>query len=301
MGNSIRTCVSGGDVIESTSIEKCSSVSYHDCKQENFSCISSEVPFKPEASPQESEEFPPREPISSDANQEIIEALDQIFILCESGIDSTIAYIRNLHPDVDLVINDTRSYMINGAQVDMTPLQISAACGQVKVISQLLDCPHIMVNQIDPLFHMTALHMAVYYGHTLATEVLLKDIRVLINEKNIDGKTPLHLAVENQHNNIIEVMIRVRPQVDLRLKDFDGNNVLHMAAYHPNKEIMRTLLNHLSLVNFYRDYFDIADITMPNKFKNKNQLLQVRTEYKILFLYKLFNCFEKTIKLIAVD
>jgi dimeric dUTPase (all-alpha-NTP-PPase superfamily) len=220
-------------------------------------------------------------------------ALDQIFILCELGVASAVKFILSNHPQVGTIINTTQVCYIVDTRMELTPLQLASACGHVETIKCLLLCPDIMVNTADPLFSMTALHLAVQLGQILAVETLCKDPRMEINERNIEGKAVLHLAAEHHYVGIIETILRIRPNVDLRIKDFDGNNVIHIAALHPSVAVMKMLTSHASLVTLYCDYFDVGNLSnMSSKYKNKKRLFEVcdtlsfvpKVPYFILFL-----------------
>jgi len=159
--------------------------------------------------------------------------------------------------------------------MELTPLQLAAACGHGEVIKTICGNPLTQVNVADPLFSMTALHLAVHLGQVFAVEALCKDRRVEVDEKNVEGKTAMHVAVAHEYTGIVETILRLHPNIDLRIKDFDGNNVFHLAAYHPNVKIMTLLTNHASMVNLYCEYFDITKISSKNKPRSKKQIFEV--------------------------
>lgn len=211
----------------------------------------------------------------NDSKVVLSQAFDQIFLLCESGVASTVQFIFDSHPGVEMLINDRQECLVTDTKLLLTPLQLGAACGHPEIIKTLCRSSFIQVNIADPLFFMTALHLAVHLGQTFAVEALCADLRVEVNEKNVEGKTAMHLAVENGYPAIVETILRLRPTTDLRVKDFDGNNVLHLAAYHPNARIMKQLVDHTSLVSLYCDYFDATKDSSKMKPKNKRQIFEV--------------------------
>lgn len=203
------------------------------------------------------------------------QAIEQIFLLCESGVASTVQFIIDSHPGVEMLINERQECFVTDARMILTPLQLSAACGHPEVIKTLLRLPSIHLNISDPLFSMTALHLAVHLGQTIAVEALCADPRVEVNEKNVEGKTAMHIAVGHEYSGIAETILRLRPTTDLRIKDFDGNNVMHLAAYHPNVRIMRQLVDHTALVSLYCDYFDGSKDSAKLKPKTQSQVFEV--------------------------
>ena len=191
-----------------------------------------------------------QEPVSFDE-----EAFQQVCLLSESGVGSTIEFIFENHPDVLNVLNHRRSSYLGNTKMELTPLQLAATCGHIDVVKTLLKYPTIDANIADPTFYMTALHLAVVAGETPTVEVLCKDPNIKSDLKTIEGKTALHLAVENEYVNIVETILRLHPNEDFRTRDINGNTVFHLAAYRPNVRIMSLLANHASLVHMYHDKF----------------------------------------------
>ena len=160
--------------------------------------------------------------ISNRSLSDIREAIDQIFILCETGVASTIQFIINAYPEIESLINERHSCHVSDIEMELTPLQLSAACGHSHVVELLLSCTNININLQEKQYMMTAIHLAVALGQSNITEILCKDSRINLNVKNIDGKTALHLAIELEDVNSVEMITRLKPNLDLRKKDFDA-------------------------------------------------------------------------------
>jgi len=71
------------------------------------------------------------------------------------------------------------------------------------------------------------IHSAVYRGHTLLVAYLLKQKGVLLNEVNVDGYTPLMIAVERGHSDIVDLLLAAG--ADPRQKNQDGLSALDVA------------------------------------------------------------------------
>jgi ankyrin repeat protein len=206
------------------------------------------------------------------------DALEQVFLLCENGISPTVQFIFDNYPGLEQKLNERRIIYIADTQMELTPLQVAVASGHSAVVRTLLRQRAVDVNIADPNYAMTALHLGVYFGQSFALEELCKDSRVNFAERTIEGKMALHLAVELGHSSMVETILRLHPNVDLRSKDFDGNNVLHLAARHPNVRIMTLLVNHASLVYLYSSSFDITrdKERVGKKVMAQRQLFEVR-------------------------
>jgi hypothetical protein len=193
--------------------------------------------------------------------------MDQIFILCENGVASTLTFLLDVYPHVLRCINGTKSCNVADFQMELSPLQLCAACGHVTAVDVLLSLPNVLCNLKDKTSHMTALHFAIVLSHPLVIEALCKDARIDLSVKNMDGKTPLHLALELENLEAVEIISRLRPNADLRMRDFDGNNCMHAAAMHPNEKIMKLLVNHAAAASFYSP-FQAISYQYPKNGKN---------------------------------
>lgn len=206
--------------------------------------------------------------------------MEQIFLLCESGVSITIRFILDNYPGVLDMINDRRTIFIGETKMELSPLQIAVACGHIDVILLLLELETIDVNVADPLYTMTALHLAVHMGQATALEALCRDRRLKFDEKTLEGKTALHLAVEQGFASMVEIILRLHPTVDLRTRDFEGNSVLHLAAYRPNLRVVGLLLNHASLVNLYSESFEpLSKERAAKKARPSNKVFEVQDQH----------------------
>ncbi|XP_046857397.1 E3 ubiquitin-protein ligase MIB1-like isoform X2 [Xenia sp. Carnegie-2017] len=77
----------------------------------------------------------------------------------------------------------------------------------------------------------SALHLAALNNHVEVAELLIKQGKADINIQNINLQTPLHLAVERQHTQIVRLLVREKARLDV--PDRDGDTALHEALrYH---------------------------------------------------------------------
>ncbi|XP_067286244.1 poly [ADP-ribose] polymerase tankyrase-2 isoform X1 [Pseudorasbora parva] len=99
------------------------------------------------------------------------------------------------------------------------------------------------INFKHPLTQETALHcasMSPYPKRKQICELLLRK-GANINEKNKDFLTPLHLAAEKSHNDIIEVLVKHEAKVNA--VDNLGQTALHRAAHCGHLQTCRMLLS----------------------------------------------------------
>eukprot|EP00931_Biecheleriopsis_adriatica_P120482 TRINITY_DN95609_c0_g1_i1.p1 TRINITY_DN95609_c0_g1~~TRINITY_DN95609_c0_g1_i1.p1 ORF type:complete len:228 (+),score=74.05 TRINITY_DN95609_c0_g1_i1:62-685(+) len=93
----------------------------------------------------------------------------------------------------------------------------------------------------------TPLHWAAYYGYSKLTEKLI-ELRVDINAPDLCGATPLMIAAFNGKLNIVEALLQQR-----HLKVTEGNNynstALHYAAQRGHDQIIEVLVQKKSEVD----------------------------------------------------
>ncbi|XP_074474933.1 poly [ADP-ribose] polymerase tankyrase-2 isoform X2 [Sebastes fasciatus] len=101
-----------------------------------------------------------------------------------------------------------------------------------------------IINFKHPHTHETALHCAVASPHPKrkqVTELLLRK-GANVNEKNKDFMTPLHVAAERAHNDIMEVLQKHGAKVNA--VDTLGQTALHRAAMAGHLQTCRLLLGY---------------------------------------------------------
>uniref|UniRef100_A0A8C7FV96 Poly [ADP-ribose] polymerase n=1 Tax=Oncorhynchus kisutch TaxID=8019 RepID=A0A8C7FV96_ONCKI len=101
-----------------------------------------------------------------------------------------------------------------------------------------------IINFKHPQTHETALHCSVASPHPKrkqVTELLLRK-GANVNEKNKDFMTPLHVAAERAHNDIMEVLQKHGAKINAL--DTLGQTALHRAAMAGHLQTCRLLLSY---------------------------------------------------------
>lgn len=115
------------------------------------------------------------------------------------------------------------------------PIHIASNKGHINIIQDmLLQCPDSreLLNQQD----QNILHVAAKSGKADAVNYLLKvpELKKLINERDMDGNTPLHLATIYEHPKIVNTLT-CDQRVQLKLVNNKGLTALDIA-----EEYMKT-------------------------------------------------------------
>ncbi len=103
----------------------------------------------------------------------------------------------------------------------------------------LISC---IVYPLNPVFAMYPLHEAAQTGDVKrARSLLSSESASCINEKDDDGRTPLHVAVLCCHDEIVHILLHAN--ADPNLRNILGNTPLDQAIVFGHAKLVKTFLN----------------------------------------------------------
>lgn len=85
----------------------------------------------------------------------------------------------------------------------------------------------------------TALHLSALNNHIEVAELLVHQGKASLDLQNVNLQTPIHLAVERQHTQIVRLL--VKEGANLNVQDKDGDTPLHEALRHHTLSQLRQL------------------------------------------------------------
>lgn len=151
-----------------------------------------------------------------------------------------------------------------------TSLHIAAYSGHLHIVKLLLSASPSLItstnNYGDTFLHTTVAgfktpgfrrvdHQIDLMKHLTSGKIV--NIEDIVNTKNNDGRTPLHIAViENIHSDLVELLMTVR-YIDLNIRDVDGMTPLDLLRQRPksmNSEILIKRLISAGGISNYNDY-----------------------------------------------
>jgi ankyrin repeat protein len=112
---------------------------------------------------------------------------------------ATVHSLINSNADLDIV-NTTISFF------GLSPLHLAAENGHLQVVDLLIS-KNANVNEKEKETGFTPLHLAAKEGHLKIAEVLIAKGAEVIAKSN-DDKTPLDLANQNNHEDMIKLLQR---------------------------------------------------------------------------------------------
>lgn len=87
------------------------------------------------------------------------------------------------------------------------------------------------------------LHLCCQWGLVRVLQTLI-DHGANVNALDSDNKTPLHIAIENQHEEIIKILL-CHPNIDLKIRDKAGNTCFATALTFRNHKAAQSILERL--------------------------------------------------------
>ncbi|XP_046554286.1 ankyrin repeat domain-containing protein 50-like [Haliotis rubra] len=120
-----------------------------------------------------------------------------------------------------------------------TPVMVAVECDHKEVVEVHLKYEAKLLlgdkNRDD------ALHRACYAGQFDVVKYLLSLTSVDINSRGLQKRTPLMVAAEQGHKEVVELL--VKHGADLFLRDEHGDNALHRACYPGRFDVVKYLLS----------------------------------------------------------
>ena len=120
-----------------------------------------------------------------------------------------------------------RSLLENGADIEaenadgLRPIHWAVRTGLVELVEMWIQ-HHANVDAAD-VYGNRPLHEAVCHGLNVVQLLVHRGAKV--NVQNVDGKTPLHVAIERKHSDVVEFLLKA--VADVGLTDIWRNTPLH--------------------------------------------------------------------------
>ena len=131
-----------------------------------------------------------------------------------------------------------------------------AKTGNTTLVGNLLKCSEIDVNTVNSQ-GFTPLHLASDEGHIDVVAILLGNPVIDINMGDFSdtGWTPLHIACQEGHTEVVKLLLR-NSKIDVNIGDSDGWTALYSATYEEYPDIVKLLVEHPHTDVNTKDYSD---------------------------------------------
>jgi serine/threonine-protein phosphatase 6 regulatory ankyrin repeat subunit B len=141
---------------------------------------------------------------------------------------------------------------------NLTALHFAARTGSPEIVDLLFREPGIKINVQDD-DGCTPLHIAAQAGHVNVVERFLGQDPCLIGltTQNSNSFTPLDLAIDKGHVAVVKVLLQFTAESDLTRKNScSGNTTLHIATKSGCVEVTNMLLEHANELHFNEENMD---------------------------------------------
>lgn len=136
---------------------------------------------------------------------------------------------------------------------DYRPLHITARDNKLDIVKELLKSNTIEINCIGRCGY-TPLHLAVLNDHVEMVQLLISgENEAHPNFLDHKGFAPIHYAIEKNHIDIVQKLIALTV-VDVNFSTSRKNTLLHIACNQGNLDIVQILLEKNSKVNAIGEY-----------------------------------------------
>ncbi|KAK1318846.1 hypothetical protein QJS10_CPB04g01743 [Acorus calamus] len=179
---------------------------------------------------------------------------------CRDANGATLLHAAAGRGQVEVVKDLVASYDIVTSKDGQgnTALHIAAYRGHLPVIEALIfarpSCASLINYNGDTFLHMAVAGFRTPGFRRLDRQMELMrqlisgkivDIRDIINIRNNDGRTTLHMAViGNIHSNLVELLMTV-PSINLNIRDSNGMTPLDLLSQHPRSASSELLIKRL--------------------------------------------------------
>lgn len=168
------------------------------------------------------------QPASKSHFEPIPEATIAIFMKALSGGDDKLASSMLLKTPDLIYAKDSKKN---------TAIIVAAGSGNLKLCEMLKKCQTIFTGENS----RNAVHSAAAAGHPRIVNYLSKLVKSQLNAKDADGKTPIMLAAENGHDDVVGDLL-TNPDVSFKDTDHLGRGILHLAASKGQIKVITVLI-----------------------------------------------------------
>lgn len=132
-------------------------------------------------------------------------------------------------------------------QLNTMPIHLAVQAGHLSLVKLLSkNEPSTLTTPI--IMNQSMMHLATYHNQVDVLEWLISQIPEQKNTLNNQLKRPIHLAIEQGHEATFNVLFEVE---DTNHVYIGGHSLLHLAAYHGQTNMVKTIVNqHPEMVKY---------------------------------------------------
>ena len=130
------------------------------------------------------------------------------------------------------------------------PLHVAARYGHFQTVKYLVGEQMVDPTNLDSC-NKTALDYATIRGDLATVKFLIKEmakyapVSTLIQSKSVSSSTPLHLATQNGHVNLVKFFLTEIPDCNPNIRGKKKRHIFHEAARKGHENVVRYIANML--------------------------------------------------------
>ena len=159
------------------------------------------------------------------------------------SILSALAFNKSGYSVLLNILPHVRKQLLNSCdEYGHNPLMIAVASHNIKACSELLNHridPFAVTNNKDNLIHLCAQYNSISCSRVILQRYFFEDrkdvILFLLNSKDSNGQTPIHIAIKEKHNAFISHLLHYS-DLNLEILNNDNKNAFEYAMHLNNKD-----------------------------------------------------------------
>ena len=194
-----------------------------------------------------------------------------LHVACEKG---NLSLVRTLIRDYHADINDKDRF-------GNAPFILALENGKDEVINMLVLISEFGYNptNIKGRNDVSPLHIACKKGNLSLVRTLIHDYHADINDKDISGKTPFTLALENERDEVMLVLISEFGCDPTNIKGVLGVSSLHVACKKGNVSLVRTLIRDYHADINHEDSYGKTPFALALNYRRDEVMLVLVSEF----------------------
>ncbi|MBA0786843.1 hypothetical protein Gotri_027517 [Gossypium trilobum] len=139
-----------------------------------------------------------------------------------------------------------------------TPLHIAAEEGCIRFAMEMMNLKPAFARKLNQQ-GLSPLHIAVKQGHKEMALRFLEMDNDLVRVKGKNGKTPLHFLSEaGNHDGMLDRILEICPQC-IQYVPIENRNALHIAVENNRLDVLQVLIRTLWKTDYYREVVNQID------------------------------------------
>ncbi|XP_050400941.2 ankyrin-1 [Patella vulgata] len=148
---------------------------------------------------------------------------------------------ENGHEAVAELLLAHKAFVNAKSKLGFTPLHLAGQNGNNRLVKLLIESHGALIDALT-LTKKTTLHLAAQNGKMEVCSTLLK-MKADPNATDDRGQTPLHLAAEYDHSDVVKLFLKYRPElVTMASTDENGMTPAHIAAAKGSVAVIKELM-----------------------------------------------------------